>query len=85
VRAGELERWRASGAYDAILAGTYARRGDMSRGLGDDYAEAASYYSARVRSAVDSVGDALKRARDAFRDAFRGSAPPPPPEPAPPA
>jgi Zn-dependent protease with chaperone function len=85
VRAGELERWRASGAFDAILAGTYARRGDMSRDLGDDYAEAASYYSGRVRAAADSVTDALRRARDAFRDAFRGSAPPPPPEPAPPA
>jgi Zn-dependent protease with chaperone function len=85
VRAGELDRWRASGAYDAILAGTYARRDDLSRSLGDDYAEAASYYSARARGAVDAVADALRRARDAFRDAFRGSDGAPPPEPAPPA
>jgi Zn-dependent protease with chaperone function len=85
VRAGELERWRTLGAYDAILAGTYARRGEMSRGLGDDYAEAASYYSGRARAAADSVADALRRARDAFSDAFRGPGAPPPPEPAPPA
>jgi Zn-dependent protease with chaperone function len=85
VRAGELERWRASGAYDSILAGTYMRRGDLSRGLGDDYAEAASYYSAKARGAADSVADALRRARDAFSDAFRGPGTPPPPEPAPPA
>jgi Zn-dependent protease with chaperone function len=77
VRAGELERWRASGAYDSILAGTYMRRGDLSRGLGDDYAEAASYYSAKARGAADSVADALRRARDAFSDAFRGPGTPP--------
>jgi Zn-dependent protease with chaperone function len=85
VRAGELERWRASGAYDAILAGTYARRGDLTRSLGDDYTEAASYYSARARAAADGVADALRRAREAFGDAFRGPATPPSTEPAPPA
>jgi hypothetical protein len=56
----------------------------MARGLGDDYAEAASYYSGRARAAADSVADALRRARDAFSDAFRGPDAPPP-EPAPPA
>ncbi len=74
VRAGELERWRASGAYDAILAGTYVRRTDPRPDLGDDYADAASYYSAEARSAVDHVADTLRRAGNAFRDAFRGGA-----------
>jgi Zn-dependent protease with chaperone function len=77
VRAGELERWRTSGEYDAIRAGTYVRRGEKGPGLGDDYADAASYYSAKARAAADGVAAALRRARDAFRDAFRGPGTPP--------
>lgn len=75
VRAGELERWRASGAYDAILAGTYVRRAEGGTDLGGDYADAASYYSAKARAAADHVADAVRRAGDAFRDAFKGTAP----------
>ena len=77
VRAGELERWRASGAYEAILTGTYARRGEKSQGLGDDFSDAASYYSSKTSAAMSNVGDAFGRARDAFADAFRGKAGPP--------
>jgi Zn-dependent protease with chaperone function len=72
VRAGELERWRLAGAYDAILAGTYTRRGEPGPGLGTDYSEAASYYSARARDAMSGLRDAVDRAGTAFRDAFRG-------------
>ena len=72
VRAGELERWRIGGQYDAILAGTYARRGDAGASLSDDYADASTYYSARARRAMDDVNDAMRRAADAFREAFRG-------------
>jgi Zn-dependent protease with chaperone function len=71
VRAGELERWRTGGQYDAILAGVYPRRGDPDPGLADDYADAASYYSARARAGLDTVNDALRRAGESFRDAFR--------------
>ena len=87
VRAGELERWRTSGTYEAILAGGYERRGEPGPTLSDDYAEASSYYSARARSAFDNVSDAVRRAGDAFRDAFRDpGAPmaPPPGQPIPP-
>ena len=77
VRAGELERWRASGAYDAIVGGTYTRRGDRGRGLGDDLSDAANYYSSRTSSAMSNVGDAIGRARDAFADAFKGKEDPP--------
>jgi Zn-dependent protease with chaperone function len=73
VRAGELERWRTGGAYDAILLGNYARRGETDHGLGEDYSEAASYYSAKARAGMAGVNDALDRARAAFSDAFRGS------------
>ena len=78
VRAGELERWRTGGAYDAILAGTYTQRGDPDQGLRDDYSDAASYYSAKARAGMAGVNDALDRARTAFSDAFRGKSTPPP-------
>ena len=72
VRAGELDRWRNSGAYAAILAGSYTRRGDPGAGLRDDLAEAARYYSGKATSARAGVADAYQRAREAFNDAFRG-------------
>jgi len=72
VRAGELERWRASGAYDAILGGAYTRRGDAGPGLGDDISAAAAYYSGSASSARVTMSNAYTRARDAFNDAFRG-------------
>jgi Zn-dependent protease with chaperone function len=78
VRAAELERWRTGGAYDAILAGTYVRRGEQGPGLGDDFAEAAGYYSARAEAAMAGVSDALNRARDAFSEAFRSGRGAPP-------
>ncbi len=73
VRAGELERWRTGGDYDAIILGNYIRRGDPEPGLRTDYREAADYYSARARSGLSSVEDAFGRARDAFRDAWKGT------------
>ena len=77
VRAGELERWRTGGTYDAILLGNYLRRGESDQGLGDDYSDAASYYSAKARAGMAGVNDALDRARTAFSDAFRGTHTPP--------
>ncbi len=81
VRAAELERWRASGEYDAIIAGAYARRGAEQHDLGDDWHRAAAYYSGRAENAAASVRDALDRAKAAFNDAFRGPTEPPPPPP----
>ena len=87
VRAGALERWRTGGEYDAIVGGIYPRRTEPGPKLSDDYAEATSYYSGKVRRGFDNVSDAARRAADAFRDAFRGpdaSSSPPPGEPIPP-
>ena len=85
VRAGELERWRLSGAYDAILAGNYTRRGDAGPGLGSDFSEAARYYTGKAYAGRTAVTDAFGRARDAFNDAFRGpNTPPASSEPTPP-
>jgi hypothetical protein len=69
VRAGELERWRSSGAYEAIVGGVYPRRGEPDAGA--DFSDAARYYSARVDEVVSSARAAFDRAVDAFRDAFR--------------
>ncbi|HEX6536931.1 MAG TPA: M48 family metallopeptidase [Gemmatimonadaceae bacterium] len=72
VRAAELQRWIASGGYDRIIAGDYPRRGAGDRPLGDDYADAASYYGQQARGAMDQVADVIRSARDALADAFRG-------------
>ncbi len=80
VRAAELERWRTSGEYDSIIAGTYTRRGEKKQGLGDDWNQAARYYTGKYDYSFASVNDALGRARSAFDDAFRGPKPPADPE-----
>ncbi|MEO7456584.1 MAG: M48 family metallopeptidase, partial [Gemmatimonadaceae bacterium] len=77
VRAAELERWRTSGDYDAIVAGGYTRRGEKKQGLGDDFSDAARYYSGKASSGIGNMGDAFDRAKNAFNDAFRGRGEPP--------
>ena len=84
VRAAELERWRTSGEYDAIIAGGYTRRGEKGQGISDDFSDAARYYSGKATAGMSSVGDALDRAKSAFNDAFRGREEPPAPPPGPP-
>ena len=68
-----------SGEYDAIIAGGYTRRGEKGQGLGDDFSDAARYYSGKANAGMSSVGDALDRAKTAFNDAFRGRDEPPAP------
>ncbi|MBM4194315.1 MAG: M48 family metallopeptidase [Gemmatimonadetes bacterium] len=77
VRAGELQRWIDSGAYDTILAGTYAKRSEQKDAPSPhkkDFDEAAQYYGDQARAAVGSLGDVISRAREAFDDAFKGAA-----------
>ena len=78
VRAAELERWRTSGEYDAIIAGAYTRRGEKGHGLGADFSETARYYTGKANSGMSGVSDAFNRARTAFNDAFRGPEETPP-------
>ncbi len=74
VRAAELNRWIASGAYDTILGGEYPKRSDPTTqaDLNADFAAAASYYGDQARAATAKVGEIFDRARGAFDDAFRG-------------
>src|SRR5687767_905687 len=72
VRAGELQRWIDSGAYERILAGEYSRRGEDGPPLTDDFKQAGHYYGDRAREAANTVGEMVARARDAFNEAWKG-------------
>lgn len=72
VRASELLKWHKSGAYDAIIGGTYQRRDDEDRPLREDFAEAAGYYGDQTKSTFQQVGDVFERAKTAFDEAWRG-------------
>jgi Zn-dependent protease with chaperone function len=75
VRAAELQRWVASGDYDRILRGEYARRGPESdeRPLRDDLGAAGSYYAGEAREFAGQVADAARRAAERAREAFRNA------------
>jgi Zn-dependent protease with chaperone function len=69
VRAAELQRWVASGAYARILAGDYPRRDGTGpqTSYTDDVRGAADYYGQQARETFGKVGDSFARAADAFR------------------
>ena len=72
VRAGELQRWIESGDYEKIVRGEYQRRGEEPPPLSNDLKEAGDYYTDKAREAVNTVGDVMSRAGDAFRQAWKG-------------
>ena len=75
VRAGELQRWIDSGAYQKIVDGDFAKRADVANqptDFGKDFNDAKDYYGDEVKAAVGKVGEVWDRAKDAFNDAFRG-------------
>ena len=69
VRAAELQRWVASGAYARILAGEYPRRDGAGpqQTYAEDVRGAADYYGQQARETFGKVGDSFARAADAFR------------------
>lgn len=74
VRVAELRRWEQSGAYAQIVAGEYVRRGtEGDRPLANDLREATDYYTDQAKAAAQTVGDAIGRAADAFKEAFRSA------------
>lgn len=72
VRAGELQRWIDAGDYERILRGEYMRRGEEPPPLSKDLEEAGGYYGDRAREAMNTIGDVMSRARDAFNQAWKG-------------
>jgi Zn-dependent protease with chaperone function len=72
VRAGQVQTWVQSGAYERIIGGEYVRRGSEAddRPLRDDVREAAAHYQREFSEFADQVKSAAKRATDRARDAF---------------
>jgi Zn-dependent protease with chaperone function len=72
VRAGELQNWVRSGAYERIVGGEYVRRGSQAeeRSLRDDVREAGKYYKDEFTEFADQVKNAARRAGDKAREAF---------------
>jgi Zn-dependent protease with chaperone function len=72
VRAGEVQRWVQSGAYDRILAGEYPRRGTEAedRPLGDDFKDAAEHYRDEIKEVAGHLRTAAKKAAERAREAF---------------
>jgi len=72
VRAGEVQKWIHSGAYERILNGEYVRRGSEAdeRPLRDDMREAAQHYRSEFSEFAGQVKDAARRATERARDAF---------------
>ncbi len=73
IRAAELQRWVASGDYEAILRGEYVRRGQeqKERPVGPDLREAGAYYAQEAREVASKVADAAKKAAEKAQEAFR--------------
>ncbi len=73
VRAGELQGWMASGEFDRIIRGEYARRGPetQARPLADDLGAAKDYYAQEARETITNVVDAARKAASRVGDAFK--------------
>ena len=73
LRAAELQRWITAGSYDKIVQGEYTHRGEeeKQRSITEDVGEAAAHYAKSARETVGDVADAVKRAAQAFSDAFK--------------
>ncbi len=73
LRAAELQRWITAGSYDKIVQGEYTHRGEeeQRRSITEDVGEAAAHYAKSARETVGDVADAVKRAAQAFSDAFK--------------
>jgi Zn-dependent protease with chaperone function len=73
VRAGEVQKWVRSGAYERIVGGEYVRRGTPEadeRPLRDDMKDAAQHYKEEFDVFADQLKTAAKRAAERARDAF---------------
>lgn len=75
LRAAELQAWISEGAYDKIVQGEYTHRGEeeKKRPITEDVGEAAAHYARSARDTVSDVTDAVKKAAQAFSDAFKES------------
>jgi Zn-dependent protease with chaperone function len=72
VRAGEVQKWVQSGAFERIIAGEYARRGSdqAERPLRDEMREAGAYYKQEFKDMASHISRAAKKAAEGARDAI---------------
>ena len=72
VRAGEIQRWVATGAYERIIGGEYTRRGteQAERPLRDDAREAAEHYRDEFKEGFEHLKNAAKKATERAREAY---------------
>ncbi len=71
LRLSELRTWIEGGAYDRILRGDYARRGDPDPAYEDDLREAAQAYAEGARDLLDQMAGAARRMGESFFGGFR--------------
>jgi Zn-dependent protease with chaperone function len=71
LRVSELRAWIESGAYDRIVRGEYARRGDPDPAYADDLREAAKAYAEGARDLLDSVTAAARKMGEQFMGGAR--------------
>jgi Zn-dependent protease with chaperone function len=84
-RVHEVMDWVRGGDFDRIAGGEYPRRGDPVI-VGEEAAEAVTFYRERFATTFRDAGENLATASDALADWLRGSGrdDPPPPDEAPP-
>jgi len=71
LRVSELRTWIEAGAYDRILRGEYARRGEPDPAYQEDLREAAQAYAEGARDFMGSVQDAAKRMGESIFGGFK--------------
>ena len=71
LRVAEIREWIETGAYDRILRGEYARRGDENSEYQEDLREAAAAYREGAKDVLDSLGNAAKRMSESIFSGFR--------------
>ena len=69
-RASELNRWVASGDYERIRGGDYARRTDEPA-MRENVADAVGHYTDRFRDIFSSAGDSVAKAGSRFQSWLR--------------
>jgi Zn-dependent protease with chaperone function len=71
LRVHEIRSWIEDGAYDRIVRGEYARRGDPDPAYQEDLKSAAKAYAEGAKGMMDQMTDAARRMGEAFRDGFK--------------
>lgn len=71
LRVSELRTWIEAGAYDRILRGEYARRGEADPAYQEDLREAAQAYAEGARDFMGSMQDAAKRMGESIFGGFK--------------